>query len=343
MADPRFFTNQGPFRLSDLCERIGASLGPGTDGSVLIHDVAPLDRAGPDHLCYYQTGGALSEAGVSLLSGGACIVTEKDLGRVPTHVHALIAKEPRRAFALAAQLFYPRAQGSGCHAPSADINETAIIGENVDIGPNAVIGARVEIGAGSVIGAGVVIGDGCCLGRDNWVGPLASISHSLVGDRVTLHAGVRIGQDGFGVVPGPRGFTAVPQLGRVIIQDHVCIGAGTCVDRGAGGDTIIGEGTWIDNLVQVGHNVAIGRYCVIAALAGISGSVTIEDFAAIGGQSGFANHIKIGQGAQVGAQTGVMRDVAPGERVVGTPAQPVRQFFRTVAWLNRMVAGDKSS
>jgi UDP-3-O-[3-hydroxymyristoyl] glucosamine N-acyltransferase len=344
LADPRFFKNHGPFRLADLCERIGARLGPGVDGTIIIHDVAPLESGGPDRLVYAQ-GGAHRRSQQELLgrlAGGACLVGERDIAMVPPHIAVLIAAEPRRAHALAAQAFYPRDSGSGQHHPTAQVDPSAKVGTNVDLGAYAVVGPRAEIGDGSIISPGVVIGDGVLIGRQAWIGANASVAYGLIGDRVTLHPGVRIGQDGFGVVPGPKGFTRVPQLGRVIIQDDVDIGANTCVDRGAGGDTVIGEGTWIDNLVQIGHNVRVGRYCVIAAEVGISGSVTIGDFVAIGGQAAFADHVNVASGAQVGAKAGVMRDVGPGQRVLGSPAQPARQFFRTIAWLNRMVSGDKS-
>ncbi len=345
MADPRFFKNHGPFRLADLCEQIGARPGPGVDGDSLIHDVAPLDAGGPNVLIYAQggkqRGGQI--ATLTALAGGICLVGEKDADLVPGHISPLIARDPRSAFALAAQLFYPRPKGSGIYHHASVVDPSSKIGTSVDLGAQCIIGQGAEIGDGSVICAGAVIGAGVMVGRDCWIGPLVSLSHCLIGDGVTIHAGARIGQDGFGVVPGTNGFTRVPQLGRVIIQDKADIGANTCIDRGTGGDTVIGEGTWIDNLVQVGHNVRIGRYCVIAAEVGISGSVTIGDFVAIGGKAAFADHVTIGQGAQIGACAGVMRDVASGERVLGTPAQSARQFFRAHAWLNRMAGSDKKS
>ncbi len=335
MADPRFYTCSGPFRLSDLCVRIGAEV-PDDGGDMLIHDVASLNDAVPGSLTYAQNKAALKA--LTSLEAAACLVSAADAASLPKNVIAIIAKEPRRAFALAAQAFYPRATGSGRRSPDAVIDPSARIGENVDIGAKVVIGARVEIGAGSVIGAGTVIGDGVMIGTGADIAAQVSLSHCLIGDRVTLHAGARIGEPGFGVVPGPRGFTRVPQLGRVIIQDDADIGANSCIDRGALGDTVIGEGTWIDNLVQVGHNVRIGRFCVIAAQVGISGSVTIGDFVAIGGQAAFAPHVTVATGAEIGAQCGVMRDVGPGERLLGTPAQPAREFFRTVTLLRKMSA-----
>jgi UDP-3-O-[3-hydroxymyristoyl] glucosamine N-acyltransferase len=335
VADPRFYTRLGPFRLSDLCARIGAEV-PIKGDDALIHDVAGLNDAAPGSLTYAQNKASL--LAIASLEATACLVSAHDAAYLPKSVTPIIAKEPRRAFALAAQAFYPRSAGSGLRSPDAAIDLTARIGTNVDIGAKVVIGPGVEIGSGSVIGAGTVIGAGVMIGVEAEIASNVSLSHCLIGDRVTVHAGVRIGEPGFGVVPGPRGFTRVPQVGRVIIQDDADIGANSCIDRGALGDTVIGEGTWIDNLVQVGHNVRIGRFCVIAAQVGISGSVTIGDFVAIGGQAAFAPHINVATGAEIGAQCGVMRDVGAGERLLGTPAQPAREFFRTVTLLRKMTA-----
>jgi UDP-3-O-[3-hydroxymyristoyl] glucosamine N-acyltransferase len=208
--------------------------------------------------------------------------------------------------------------------------------------PGAVIGPRAQIGAGTLIGANAVIGPDVCIGRDCSVGPGASVLCALVGNRVVLHAGVRIGQDGFGFAMGPGGHLKVPQIGRVIIQDDVEIGANTTIDRGALRDTFIGEGTKIDNLVQIAHNVVIGRHCVIVSQVGISGSTQIADYVAIGGQAGLTGHLKIGLGAQIGAQAGVMSDIPAGERWWGTPARPMADAMRLVAWLGRQALGGRS-
>ncbi len=179
------------------------------------------------------------------------------------------------------------------------------------------------------------------IGRDCFIGPNASVTHALVGDRVVLHAGVSVGQDGFGFAMGPEGHMKVPQIGRVIIQDDVEVGANTAIDRGALRDTIIGEGTKIDNLVQIGHNVVVGRHCVIVAQTGISGSAVLEDFVALGGQSGVIGHVRIGKGAQIAATSNVNSDVPPGARWGGSPAKPVRQWFREVTALKKL--GEQSA
>jgi UDP-3-O-[3-hydroxymyristoyl] glucosamine N-acyltransferase len=174
------------------------------------------------------------------------------------------------------------------------------------------------------------------MGQGCRVGALASISHALLGNRVYVYPGARIGQEGFGFAVTPRGFVTVPQLGRVILEDDVEIGANSTVDRGAARDTVVQAGSRVDNLVQIGHNVRIGRSCVLVAQSGVAGSSILEDFVSLGAQAGIAGHVTIGSRARVGAQGGVMSDVAAGADVVGSPAMPVREFFRNVAVLRRL-------
>jgi UDP-3-O-[3-hydroxymyristoyl] glucosamine N-acyltransferase len=224
-------------------------------------------------------------------------------------------------------------------SPAASVHPSARLEPGVVVDPGAVIGRGAEIGAGTVIGANAVIGPEVRIGRDSSVGASSTIGAALIGDRVIVHPGAHIGQDGFGFALGSRGHLKVPQIGRVIIQDDVEIGAGVTIDRGANRDTVIGEGAKIDNLVQIGHNVVIGRHAVLVAQSGVSGSSAIGDFAALGGQAGIAGHLKIGAGAQVAAAAGVMTDIPAGERWAGAPAKPVREFFREVAAIKRL-AGD---
>ena len=210
----------------------------------------------------------------------------------------------------------------------AYVDKTARLEDDVTVEPGAVVGPRVEIGSGSVIGANAVIGTDVRIGRDCSIGAGAIVSHALLGDRIIIHPGCKIGQDGFGFVPGDKGHVKVPQVGRVIIQDGVEIGAGTTVDRGAIRDTIIGEGTKIDNLVQVGHNVSIGRHCIVVAQTGISGSSTLEDFVVLGARVGLNTNITIGEGAQIAGISVVHGNVPAGARWGGTPAKPLKQWFR---------------
>jgi UDP-3-O-[3-hydroxymyristoyl] glucosamine N-acyltransferase len=198
------------------------------------------------------------------------------------------------------------------------------------IGPGAVLGANGRIGANAVIGPAVEMGEDCVVGLG------ATVRYCLAGSRVHIAAGARIGEDGFGFVSGARGHLKVPQLGRVLIGDDVAIGANTTIDRGSGPDTTIADGVIIDNLVQIAHNVKIGRNSVIVAFVGISGSTMIGDNVVIGGQVGIAGHLTLGDGAKIVAQSGVITDVPPGAAYGGSPALPLGDYWRQVATLRRL-------
>jgi len=247
---------------------------------------------------------------------------------------------PYRGFALALRRFYPDALlpktaliGTG----GRPVDASASLEEGVRVEVGAVVGREARIGAGTVIAAGAVVGYRVVIGRGCFIGPGASLTHALIGDRVIVHAGVRVGQDGFGFAMDASGHLKVPQIGRVIIEDDVEIGANSCVDRGALSDTIIGRGTKIDNLVQIGHNVVIGRHCVIVAQVGISGSSELDDYAVMGGQSGAAGHIRIGKGAQIAGGSHVKDDEPAGARMGGTPAMPLAEWGRQIAALKRLI------
>jgi UDP-3-O-[3-hydroxymyristoyl] glucosamine N-acyltransferase len=216
------------------------------------------------------------------------------------------------------------------------------MGEGTVVEPGAIVGARVEIGRNGIIGAGAVVGAGVVLGDDVHIGPCASVRYAIIGSRVRIFAGARIGEDGFGFAPDPSGHVKVPQLGRVLIGDDVEIGANTTIDRGAGPDTIVGDGCRIDNLVQIGHNVKLGKGCIIIAQSGISGSTVLEDHVIVAAQGGLTGHLRIGKGARIGAQAGIMRDVPAGETVIGSPAVPHRQYWRQISVLARL-AGHKKN
>jgi UDP-3-O-[3-hydroxymyristoyl] glucosamine N-acyltransferase len=248
----------------------------------------------------------------------------------------IFAEEPQRAFALICTHFYPPNQQPHLGQGEA-VHTSARIAQDCEILPGCVIGEHAEIGEGTSIGPHAIIGPGVRIGRWCRVGAGVSISHALIGDRVLIHPNAAIGQDGFGFVMGPRGHLKFPQLGRVIIQDGVEIGALTAVDRGALGDTIIGEGTKIDNLCQIGHNCRIGRHCIIAGMSGISGSAILGDLVVLAGGVGLADHVEIGAGAVIAAGSAVLRDVPAGKTYAGYPARPIAHWRREVALFSRMV------
>jgi UDP-3-O-[3-hydroxymyristoyl] glucosamine N-acyltransferase len=257
-------------------------------------------------------------------------------GKAPAGVALLLTEEPYRAYARIAQAFHPVIPPEPGISPAALVDPTARLGAGCRVEPGAVIGARAEIGARTSIGPNAVIGPGVVLGEDCIVGAAATISHSLIGRRVNIYPGARLGQDGFGFAMGPKGHLKVPQLGRVVVEDDVEIGANTTIDRGAGPDTVIGAGTKIDNLVQIGHNVQVGPGCILVAQVGIAGSTRLGAFVAAGGQAGITGHLEIGAGARIAAQSGVMRDIEPGGTVAGAPALPFKEFFRQCAALGRL-------
>jgi UDP-3-O-[3-hydroxymyristoyl] glucosamine N-acyltransferase len=339
MEHPGFFQRAGPFALATVAEAVSAQPAEGADPGIDIKDVRPLDSAGPGDLSFLDNPKYLPLFAKTAAS--ACLVASKFAGHVPPGTACLITPEPYRAFARALLLFYPDAgkpkaalTGSGDGAPA--IHPSAALEPGAIVEPGAVIGAEARIGRGTTIAAGSVIGFRVHVGRDCYIGPNASVTHALIGNQVTLHAGVAVGQDGFGFAMGKTGHLKVPQIGRVIIQDGVEIGANTTIDRGALRDTVIGEGTKIDNLVQIGHNAVIGRHCVIVAQTGISGSAELGDFVVLGGQVGVVGHVKIGAGAQIAASSNVRGDVPPGVRWGGTPAKPVRLWFRELTLLQKL-------
>lgn len=338
MADPRFYDNRGPFTLAEICQRAGAALPPDADATARFDDVAGLEGAGPGHLTFYSGGRELAAA-FAKSQAGACLVPSKNVpANAPAGMVLVAVKSVPHAFASVAAMFYPEASQPRWTQKEA-ISSAARLGKDVMIGPGAVIGPEAEIGDRVQIGANAVIGPGVAIGHDCEIGSNVSISHAYIGDRVTILPGAAIGQPGFGFASSAAGHVKIPQLGRVIIQDGVEIGAATTIDRGALGDTVIGEGAKIDNLVQIGHNVQVGRHVVLVSQVGIAGSSVIGDFAVLGGQVGIADHVTIGPGARLAARSAMVSGqlIEGGKDYGGVPAKPVREWLREIHAVSQLI------
>lgn len=341
MADPRFFTRASFFTLGELAAMTGSDIHGGADASMVIEDVAPLDKAGAHVISFFENVKYKDSFRAS--QAAACFVSPKSVIHAPEGMALLVSANPYKAYARAAAAFYPEDKPEAGIDPRAIVHDTARIGDGTTIEAGAIIKEGAVIGQDSWIESGAVIGRNVELGAGCRIGVNATLSHCVLGARVRIYTGARIGQDGFGFAIDPSGHVKVPQLGRVMIGDYCEIGANTTIDRGAGPDTVIGQGTWIDNLVQIGHNVKIGRGCIIVSQVGISGSTELGDFVALGGQAGVAGHLKIGTGARVAAQSGVMRDVPAGEEQMGYPAIPLKQFLRQATVVGKLVKNKKTT
>lgn len=339
MQHPGFFKRAGPFTVEEVAAELGVEIRG--DGKIALTGIAPLADASATELSFLNNRKYVPQLTSS--AAAACLVRPAFVEQLPAHMVGLLSADPYRSFALALRMFYPDAlmPKIADQAHDQPIHPSANLEPDARVEPGAIIGPEAMIGRGTVVAAGAVIGYRCTIGRDCFIGPQTTLSHSLLGDRVVVHAGARLGQDGYGFAMGPDGHLKVPQIGRVIVQDDVEIGANTTIDRGALKDTIIGEGSKIDNLVQIGHNVRMGRHCIIVAQTGISGSTELGDFVVMGGQSGAVGHIRIGTGAQIAGGSHPKEDVPPGARMGGTPARPLRQWGRELAVLKRL-ASDKS-
>jgi len=298
MSEPVFLKHSGGLTLGEIAALTGAERLAVDAAARRVSNIAALDLAGPTDLTVLDN--PQQAVAAQTTRAGGCLTTAALARELPPRVIALIVPEPYGAFVAAARALFPHALRpsslfAGAVAPGAQVHATARLEDGVTVEPGAVIGAQAEIGSGTLIGANAVVGPEVRFGRDGAVGAGTCISNALVGDRVIIHAGCSIGQEGFGFVPGAGHHLKMPQVGRVIIQDNVEIGAGTTIDRGGIRDTVIGEGTKIDNLVRVGHNACIGRHCIVTAQTGVVGGSMVEDFAVLGARAKESETMRVGE------------------------------------------------
>lgn len=332
VGDPRFFARSGPYTVAQLAHAVGATVAG--DPERVLTGIGPLAAAGVHEVSFLDN--ARYRKHLASTGAGAVLIHPDMVAHVPDTTAAILLKNVYEGWATITRLFHPLPpMHPGVH-PSVVVGPGAVIDPSAEIGPFTTIGAMARIGAGTCIGSHVSIGEGVTLGRDCRIAAHVTISHAVLEDRVTLHPGVRVGQEGFSFAHTATGFLSMPQLGRVLMGADVDVGANTTIDRGSVRDTVIGAGSRIDNLVQIGHNVRLGRCCVIVAQVGISGSTELADFVQVGGQAAMAGHLQVGAGAKIGAQAGVMGDVAAGATMLGSPAQPRTAFFRQVAVLKKL-------
>ena len=320
---------------------IAAAVGGRLEGDpeAVVTGVAPLDRAEPHHLSFLASARYATLLAERAHGVGVVLVTP-GLSASPgrTRARVIVAKPHEAMLSVLAALHPAPAHVAGIH-PTAIIGRGATLGASVAIGPYVVIGEGASIGARSRLDAQVVVGAGVEIGEECQIYPSVTLySGTRVGDRVRLHAGVRLGSDGFGYVFRDGVHAKIPHVGRCIVEHDVEIGANTTVDRGSIDDTVVGAGTKIDNLVQIGHNVRIGRLCLIMAQVGVAGSAQVEDGAILAGQAGISGHHTVGTGARVAAQAGVFGDVPAGETWSGYPARPHGQALRAQAAMFRLPA-----
>lgn len=337
MPDSRFFKKTRAFSVEEVCALTGATCD--ADAARLIHDVGTLEEAGEGQAaCFHNR--AYLEA-FKNTKASFCFVTKELAPHAPEGLVCLVTASPYRAFGLFCQALYPSVDRE-FEACDTRIHPTAILGEGCIVEPGAVVMRNAHVGEGTHIGANAVVGKGVVVGKNCVIEPCVTLSHCVLGDNIVLLAGARIGQAGFGFFMDEKGHVKVPQLGRVIIEDNVEIGAGTTIDRGSMSDTVVGRGSRIDNLVQLGHNVRLGKGCVIVAQVGIAGSTQLGDYVIAAGQAGLAGHLKIGSGVRIAAQSGIVRDVPEGQTVAGTPAVPVKQWHRQSVMLAKLVTKEQS-
>lgn len=339
MTSPNFYKVASAITVAEAAKRGEATLFSQEYHQRLLLRLSSYERADKDSLIFIEKKKYLKY--IETISAGAVFCSPALANEIPTHMAVLVSNNPYYSFCQVANFLYKTHDTRDVFLPrtvmsSAYIDSRATLESGVVVEAGAYVGPYAHIGRNTIIQSSAVIGPNCTIGRDSLVGYGASVQFAMVGDNVTIHSGARIGQDGFGYLSSSKGLSKIPQIGRVILQNSVEIGANSTIDRGSLNDTIVGEGTKIDNLVQIAHNVQIGRFCLIAAHSGISGSVVMGDYTILGGHVGIKDHIKIGSNVAIAAASGVMNDIPDRERWGGLPARPIKQWFREIITLRNI-------
>ena len=341
MADPNFFPKSKKLTLDQISKLTKIPLPKSADKNRVFLDVSPLDSASRDNISFLDNKNYINQFKKS--KAGACFF-KKDFKKIaPKNMIPLISTNPYYSFALLANFFYPMKDTTiaGIH-PKAHVETSVKYDDTVRIAPGAVVSNNVDIGSNCLIGSNTVILSGVKIGANTVIGSNCTIAYSIIGSNVKIHNGVRIGQDGFGFAQNQNINLKIPQLGRVIIKNNVEIGSNSAIDRGTGPDTIIGEGTKIDNLVQIGHNAIVGKNCIFVAQSGVSGSTIIGNNVIIGGQVGIAGHLKIGNNVRIAAKSGVMKNIDDGVTVGGVPSVTIKDWHRQTIILKKLISKKKN-
>lgn len=333
MVDTNFYICKTNVTLAEVAKVTSAVLADESKGNETVAALATMNSATANDICFFYDRKSKEKA--AAMQAKACITTADLRAFVPQNVIVLLSDDPKIAFIKLNEYMYAEKKPTAGIDASAQIAASAKIGKGCFIGAHVVIGDNVIIGDNCVIEPNAVIAHDCQIGNNCRIGNNASIAYAKIGNDCYIYTGARIGQDGFGFQLMNYQHHRIPQLGLVIIGNDVEIGANACIDRGALDDTVIGDGSRIDNLVQIAHNDKLGRGCVVVSQVGIAGSCTLGDFVVLGGQVGLADHLNIGSGVQVAAQSGVMRDIEAGAVMMGSPCVPFKDFMRQVAFLQK--------
>jgi len=328
----------GPYSIANLASLVNAKV-HNNDSKVLIKGAADIDNASEGDITFISIKNTLDKLKKS--NASACLIDKFDPDYFSNNMTCLVVNDPHAAFAMISQKFYPVESVIPKISKNCEISDMSYYDSSIRVDSYSIIEEKVTLGSNVWIGSNCFIGKGVSIGDGTRILSNTSVECAEIGKNVLIYNGVRIGQKGFGFAPTKSGHISIPQLGMVKIEDNVEVGANSCIDRGSYGYTIIGKGTFIDNLVHIAHNVIIGKYCAIAGQVGVAGSAVIDDYCMFGGQVGIGGHINIGKGVQAGGQSGITKSVKPGLKISGTPAVSLNDYHRQAILLNKLTKKGK--